>query len=401
MGINQDHAIGFNKEVVIQPELAADTYPAFTIPDAGNTGAAEVPTRLAALETNFNPAQAREKRNDAGATRDYHELISGMKTVDWSIKCYITVPAQGSATLPDWGPLMHAAMGTQTIGGTSYTYALSHAQSACPALTISELMNDVYSMAVYGAVVDEMKISWAQGEIPALEFSGPASNWATTGTTTVNDGSPSGTSITVADGTQLSANSVIKIGSDDSTSDRGHKVASISGNVVTLTESVTGVSNSDVIIPFQDAGITTTTASLLSGIQGQLDIGSDTDVPILSFEATVKQNVDLRTEAGKDAAQEVILGRRDITGTISILAAKDQILKLRDREQFTTAAWTVRIGGSTSGDEKMTLTFGKVEFGFEAVSVPLDGPAVINLPFTAIATTATATDALSIVLATV
>ena len=59
-----------------------------------------------------------------------------------------------------------------------------------------------------------------------------------------------------------------------------------------------------------------------------------------------------------------------------------------------------RFGGTATGDEKMTVTIAKPEFDFSEVTVPEAEEVTITLPFTALATSDTATDAVSIVLTT-
>ena len=59
-----------------------------------------------------------------------------------------------------------------------------------------------------------------------------------------------------------------------------------------------------------------------------------------------------------------------------------------------------RFGGTATGQEKMTITIAKPEFDFSEVTIPEAEEVTISLPFTALATTDTATDAISIAITT-
>jgi hypothetical protein len=59
-----------------------------------------------------------------------------------------------------------------------------------------------------------------------------------------------------------------------------------------------------------------------------------------------------------------------------------------------------RFGSTSSGTEKMTITIAKPEFDFSEVTVPEAEEVTISLPFTALATSDTATDAVSIAITT-
>jgi hypothetical protein len=402
MGLNEKHALGRNQRFVIQPQLSTQTYPAFSIPDSA---AARAPKQLTVLTSSMSYEQERKNRADTSQTRDYFERITGNKTVTWGCECHLLIPDQTSGAInPDWTYLMSSAMGSVASSGAgpySLTYSLTQGQTNEYPMTLMREMNDVMSESVWGAVVEEMTISVAQGDDPKLSFSGTASDYAATATTTVNDASPNNNPITITNAATLTVNSVIKIGSDDGSSATGFQILSISGNDITLNEAPTSVSDGDAVIPYFDPGITTTSSSLINGISGQLDWGGTSDFEINSFSLTVKNNFKPIQEAFKAAVQDYVPGRRDITGEIVITGAKDKIMTLIYRYNFDSSNNVVaRFGATSSGAEKMTITIAKPEFDFSEVTVPEAEEVTITLPFTALATTDTSTDALSIVLTT-
>ena len=350
--------------------------------------------------------QERKNRADTSQSRDYFERISGNKTVTWGCEAHLLIPDQTGATVnPDWHYLMRSAMSTSADTGSGpyvTTYSLTHAQSDAIPLTLTRELNDVMAESVWGAVVEEMTVSIAQGDEPKLSFNGTASDYAATATTTVNDADPTASdTITVTDGSALTVNSMIKIGDDDGSDNVGFQVLSISGNDVTLDQTPVTALNTNAIIPFVDPDITGTASSLINGISGQLDWGSDSDLEINSFTLTVKNNYKAVNEAFKAAVQDYIPGRRDITGEIVVTGEKDKIHMLIKRYNFNSSNNLVaRFGATGTGDEKMTVTIAKPEFDFSEVTVPEAEEVTITLPFTALATTDTATDAVSIAITT-
>lgn len=402
MGLNQTHALGRNQRFIIQPMGAAQTYPAFTTPDST---ASRVPSQLTVMTSSMSYEQERKNRADTSQTRDYFERITGNKTVTWGCECFLLIPDQTLAAVnPDWHWMMSSAMSTSASSGAgpyTITYSLNHLQTNEYPMTIMRELNEVMSESVWGAVVEEMTLSIAQGDEPKLAFNGTASDYAATATTTVNDASPNNNPITVDNAGALAVNSIIKIGSDDGSDNTGFRILSISGNDITLNEAPTSVSDGDAIIPYFDPDITTTASSLINGISGQLDWGSDTDLEINSFTLTVKNNFKPIQEAFKAAVQDYVPGRRDITGELVVTGAKDKIMTLIYRYNFDSSNNIVaRFGSSSSGEEKMTVTIAKPEFDFSEVTVPEAEEVTITLPFTALATTDTATDAVSIAITT-
>ena len=402
MGLNNDHALGRSQQFIIQPAQSADTYPSFRVPDNTETRA---PAQLTVLTSSMSYEQERKNRSDVSQSRDYYERITGNKTVSWGATCHLLIPDQNSAAVnPDWHWLMSSAMSTSAETGSgpyTITYSLTQAQASAVPLTLMRELDSVMAESVWGAVVEEMTLSVAQGDDPKLSFTGTASGYSATATTTVNDASPNNNPITVTNAGTLTVNSVIQIGSDDGSSNTGFQVLSISGNDITLDEAPTSAGDGDAIVPYFDPDITTTAASLINGIEGRLSWGGTADFEINSFSLTVKNNYAEVRESFQAAVQDYIPGRRDITGEISITGAKDKIKTLIYRYNFDSSNNIVaRFGATTSGSEKMTVTIAKPEFNFSEVTVPEAEVVTITLPFTALATSDTATDAVSIAITT-
>lgn len=408
MGLNNTTALGRNQQFIIQPDQSSDTYPTFNQPD--NT-ASNPPAELTILTSSMSYEQERKNRADVSQTRDYFERISGNKTVTWACESHLLIPdLSSSANRPDWHWLMQNAMGQAASSGSGpyvWTYSLTQGQDDSTPLTLLRELNGVLAESVWGAMCEEMTISVAQGDEPKLAFNGVASDYAITGTTTVSDGSLAAgdTVVTVADGYAVTPNSIIKIGSDTGAGNKGFKVTSISGNDITFTPGLSdpvAVTNGDAVIPFFDSDIDKSAATLVNGIQGQLDLGSVTDLEVNSFTVTVKNNFKPINEAFKATVQDMIPGRRDITGEIVVTGRKDRIELITRRYAFQTDRNMVaRFGGNSSGDEKLTITIAKPEFDFSEVTIPEAEEVTVTLPFTALATTDTATDAISIAVTSV
>ena len=404
MGLNDTHALGRNQSFIISPQQSTQTYPAFTIPDSTDS---RVPSNLNVLTSSMSYEQARTNRADTSQTRDYFERITGNKTVTWACECYMMIATLGgSAKASDWHWLMSNAMGSVASSGAGpyvWTFSLTQGQSNEYPMTIMREMNSVMSETVWGAVAEEMTISVAQGDDPKLSFNGTASDYAATATTTVNDGSPSGDTIQVTNAQALRVNSVIKIGSDDGSSNTGFYITSIdlTASTITLNEAVSTVADGDDIIPYWDADITGNDGTIINGITGQLDVGGTTGFEINSFSVSVKNNLKPVNEAFQAAVQDYVPGRRDITGEVVVTGAQDKIKTLVQRYNFDSSNnFVARFGGTASDTEKMTVTVAKPEFDFSEVTVPEAEEVTITLPFTALATSDTATDALIVAITT-
>lgn len=409
MGLNQEHALGREAQISIQPQLGAESYPAFTQIDSTSNTGAEAPQKLAVLSSSMSFDQERKNRSDTSPSRDYFERITGNKTVTWTVGSHLLIPSQGgSGTSPDWHNLMASCMGVATGAAGKITYSVNHGQSAT-AMTMTREVGAEFAETVWGAITEECTISIAQGDDPSIEFTGTASDYAATARTTVSDGSiaPGDSDIVVADAKAFSVNSVIKIGSDDATNNTGYRITAIdtATNTLTISPALVGgtpVTNGDTIIPWVDSNLSTQTNTLVNGIQGQCDLGSISDLEINAFSLTVKNNFKEVREAFKPAVQDQIPGRRDITGEITVSGRRDRLLLIPKRMTFDTGSNIVaRFGGNSTGDEKLTITIAKPEFDFSEVSVPEAEEVTMTLPFTALASSDTATDIVTIEIATV
>lgn len=408
MSMNRSTAIGSRQRFVIQPQKSSETYPYFTVPNSANAGTDNVEKAriLPVKSTSIDFKQLRADREDSADSRDVSERITGNKEVGWSAKSHVLIPDQSSATFPSWAGLMHSAMGGAAESG-GVTFSLSQSQTANKPLTLVRLFNGasdgIMSEAIWGALAETWKLEAKNGEAPTMEWSGFASDYVFTGNTTVNDVSPTSNPFTATNGKMFGTNSVIKIGSDTVSGNIGHVVASVSGNDVTVGTAPSGVSNGDAIVPWLDSDIAVATESLINGISGSLAIASDTNVLVTAFSLDLKNNHKQYRSAFSATTQDSIAGRRKISGKISILADALSVKRIGERQNFSTlGSMVVILGGSSSGDERMTITMPYPEYEFAELQVP-DGheECVIELPFILKASTRTATDALSIALSTV
>jgi hypothetical protein len=369
MGITQVHALGRFQRAAAKAESVYGTF----VKPAG-TDAIKV------LSMGIEPMIQRRDRIDSRQTRSLMERFTGRHEVSWSLETYL-LPSGTATTPPDIGPLLKAAFGVETVGGSNVVYSLSASQAAHGSLSLVREMNAVIMEACWGAVPQVCTITVDGSNDPKISFEGFAKKYAATGTTTLSSSPDASASFTVADPTVLAVNSVVKIGSLDN-SGAGYKVTGISGSTITIETTITATSG-DAVVPFFPPE--TVAGDPLAGISGSLAIGSDTLVPIVSLEVSLNNNFKvIGDEALTDSVTDYIAFTREVTGSLSIRARKDHLKWLASRPQFTAHDLEI-IVGETAG-KRFKIDIPKAEFEFEALEVPEAEEAVMSLPFRALGT---------------
>ena len=388
MGVNSKHMLGRDLKFFAVPETTYNPgLDGFTIPQ-GFDG-------LSVLASSMEYAQERVNRADARFTRSLKERITRRIEVSWSCESYVIprgmLTAGGAATRRgasqgnDLHVLLRSALGSSAgDGGSGTTYSLTSTQSL-PTLSLFREASGVGMEMILGAYTNEFTLSASGGDEPKMSFSGSASKYAFTGTTTAE----SGTS-----GPNATFTAALNNGHDNF--EAGSLVQGAGGALgrVTSVDRSTGVVTTDsgsafaaeLITPYVPTPTPNSTAVPLNGISGSLALTGPTAtaLPITAFEVTIANNIKaINDEAFTDSITDFVTGYREITGSLSVRARADQMKEIILRKIFEPRALTVTLGSGSAGN-KVIVTMPKVEFDFSALEIPEAEETTFTLPFVAL-----------------
>ena len=378
MGATTDHALGRNLRFFCKKEAAAGgAYGTASQEALAGADAAKV------LSSSMEFTVTRNDRMDARGTRSIQERITGKQEVSWSCESYL-LPA-GSTTAPDIDPLIEGAMGGAFGASTAKTYKLSDS-NALPTVHMARTANDVFREDLFGCWVEEMSISASGGEEPKISFSGGAFNYVLTGTGTTEGTGSSATSLVTESGNGVN----FMVGSVISFNSLADKIVTAK-STDTLTIASSSWSDAQAITP--TTYTETTAGNPLNGIGGSLTLNSVT-LPVTAFDVTITNGVKPLSDAAfEKGTSDFIAGYRSVKGNISVRARKDFIKSLAQRYVQTTAtagpsfsSVPIRVDlGSVSG-KQVVVYIDTAELDFAAIDVPEAEEAILNIPFTALAT---------------
>ena len=378
MGASTDHALGRNLRFFCKKEAAAGgAYGTASQEALAGADAAKV------LSSSMEFTVTRNDRMDARGTRSIQERITGKQEVSWSCESYL-LPA-GGTTAPDIDPLIEGAMGGAFGTPTAKTYKLTDT-NALPTVHMSRTANDVFREDLFGCWVEEMSISASGGEEPKISFSGGAFNYVLTGTGTTEGTGSSATSLVTESGNGVN----FMVGSVISFNSLADKIVTAK-STDTLTIASSSWSDAQAITP--TTYTETTAGNPLNGIGGSLTLNSVT-LPVTAFDVTVTNGVKPLSDAAfEKGTSDFIAGYRSVKGNISVRARKDFIKSLAQRYVQTTAtagpsfsSVPIRVDlGSVSG-KQVVVFVDTAELDFAAIDVPEAEEAILNIPFTALAT---------------
>lgn len=378
MGATTDHALGRNLRFFCKKEAAAGgAYGTASQEALAGADAAKV------LSSSMEFTVTRNDRMDARGTRSIQERITGKQEVSWSCESYL-LPA-GSTTAPDIDPLIEGAMGGAFGASTAKTYKLSDS-NALPTVHMARTANDVFREDLFGCWVEEMSISASGGEEPKISFSGGAFNYVLTGTGTTEGTGSSATSLVTESGNGVN----FMVGSVISFNSLADKIVTAK-STDTLTIASSSWSDAQAITP--TTYTETTAGNPLNGIGGSLTLNSVT-LPVTAFDVTITNGVKPLSDAAfEKGTSDFIAGYRSVKGNISVRARKDFIKSLAQRYVQTTAtagpsfsSVPIRVDlGSVSG-KQVVVYVDTAELDFAAIDVPEAEEAILNIPFTALAT---------------
>ena len=276
-------------------------------------------------------------------------------------------------------------MGGAFGASVAKTYNLTDT-NALPTVHMARTANGVFREDLFGAYVEEMTISGSGGEEPKISFSGSAFNYALTGTGITEGTGSSATALITESGNGVNflVGSVISFNSLDD------KVVTAKSSD-TLTIQSSSWSDAQAITP--TTYTETTAGNPVNGITGSLTLNSVT-LPVTAFDVTITNGIKgLSDEAFEKGTSDFVAGYRSVKGSVSVRARKDFIKSLAQRYVQTAAtadpsfsSIPIRIDmGSTSG-KTVVIFMDTAEIDFGAIDVPQAEEAVLNLPFTALAT---------------
>lgn len=389
MGVNALHALGRKQRFYAALETTFGTFVKPVATDA-----------IKVLASNFDFSQDRKNRSDSRQTRSLLERITGRKAVAWSMECY-ALPSGTGNTAPDIGPLLAAALGKSAVVSSTVEYTLTDNQAGFdiagtiyPSLTLVRETNKTVMEAIVGAMVESMSIKFAGADEPRFSFEGFAKNHIHTGSNGVVsslDGGRTNVTLGTGQGKDYEVGSVVffEIAATgavrDNNTSAGYQVTAVTGDVLTVTPAVGGtVVATDLCLPFVPTE--TTAGAPIGGIAGSITIAAPaTSLIITGGEINVKNGHKvLGDEAFQSTITDYIPGYREVSGSLTVRARRDQIIELGVRKNFTARDIQIILG--TGSGTRFQIDIPAAEMGFSALEIPEAEEATFSLPFVGVAT---------------
>lgn len=418
MGLNNTYGLGRTVRASIQTEASFGGGP----PIVSNETWLPADSFQVLGGVPVEPSQDRKVRSDARQSRSAVEIIQGTKANSVTVRTYVLPPSDpgsGSATtgLPDVAPLLAATFGVETVGASAVTYSLSNSQAAPPSVTALFEYNGIKSDLIKGWVVEEFRLSIPNGDEPTLEFTGPAREQVIAGASTATAAITGGAASETVTLSPTSDSYLFEVGAYISIGTSTH-------NVITAVNHTTGVltiadgadpgtaniaaGTGTAIVPYTayaegsgSAGLEPST--LIASINGQLDLGSDTDIVFQAAEVVVKNTWGEIRPAFTDLVADQNPGFREVTGSVTFWVRDVDVIRALARPRaIQTAgvnplALVITLGGMNTGDGQAVMTIPAAHLNFAAADIPEAESGSVQVPFTALASTITAEDEISLV----
>lgn len=374
MGLATPHSLGRNQRCYVVRESAFGTY----IRPSGSSA-------LKVTKSSMDSTIERIKRRDASQTASTTEGITGRRTASWSVDSY----AMGSGTAgtpPDIHDLLYAWFGTYTnTPSTSDAYTIADSQTARGSVSLTREYNSIFAQGMAGCLVESFKFAYSGTSLPMWTFDGPGADLYYTGYSTLNGALSGGeTSIVVQTAAQdnFMVGSVISVGTSNNSggSPPGHIVTAKSGATLTITPAVTGAqSDGAVVAPYVPTE--STAGSPVSHVLATAALDGAT-LPVTSFELTGKNNFKVHDdEAGSAIITDATPGWRDVTGSISLRARRDQILHLGKWRNSVATIRDLQVVCGTAAGSIITFDLNRIEVENPKFDSPEADECMITLPF--------------------
>lgn len=337
-------AIGdVTRKTWVQTEAAFDTVAAFAAADAYD-----------ALDLNIEPTYNFEEINASVGTGSHQGETAQDRGGKWSSSVDVKYSAAGTA--PDYGDILKAAYGTETVvGGTSVTYVLSDGKvfgTSLHSLQFFKYIDEDCAEIITGAWVEQVTLEYGFGKHPKLTFQGGFSTYGWLYGSPTVDGVHAGsdTTIAVAAGTaqQVGPNMYVQFGSEDN-SGAGYKVVSIAADIITITPGLAnGLSGGEEVKPL--ALSQTIGGTRIAGVGGGLSLDA-TAIGQVSFKGTLGTGIKpLDKSSGSDRPIGIHRAdNRKVDGELELYFLDENTKYLGGAWNGTTRALIHRAGANTAG----------------------------------------------------
>jgi hypothetical protein len=245
--------------------------------------------------------------------------------------------------------------------------------------TIFKKLSSVYEH-VYTAVCQRMEIAWGGDDLIRFTFSGQAVAKGHTAPATTNGTGSGATALIVNDLDNLgpAAFGVVTIDGDDN-GGAGYQITALDHSTETATISPAATwGDADAVAPFLPSPTLTTQAPIY-GVDGAVSLdGGSTTVKFLSGSITLDTGVSLlNREYGDAVATDVLLGKRAVTVSLSMLVREDELYlqSLWDRKQSDNLRIT--LGDTAASLMRCNMT--SVEMEPAAISTPETGESEVSV----------------------
>lgn len=309
------------------------------------------------ISTDFPLEQPRAYRADKQPGRDYTARITGRKEGRFSILKHV-IPSGTPGVYPDAHLLWKSAFGSAASANGSCVYSLLEA--ANPSLTILRAAGPI-TEAIYGAVVDQVRVTTGGGQNAQALFSGFYKDRLVAGQSALAANvATGGVTLTVApgDGDKYSPGARIVLGGSENAT-----VSSVNAtdSRLILSSGVAGAHPTGAsVLPYKPTA--STSGVPVYGISGQVVLGGSA-LTVISSRIELSNRLRLRNdEYGTDSATQVVHPqRRTVTFEHQVHLGADQLVYVRRSERFAAQAMTHTIGSQPGSRVDLVIPCGEMD----------------------------------------
>jgi hypothetical protein len=327
-----------------------------------------------AISTDFPFDQPRRYREDKQSSgRDYISRITGRKEGRFSVLKNV-IPSGTPGTYPDAHLLWKSAFGSAASGNGSCVYSLL--ESTNPSLTILRVAGPM-SEAIYGAVVDEVRVTTGGGQNAQALFSGFYKDRIVAGTSSLAANvATGGVTLTLGSGEadKYSPGARVVIGGSENA--MLSSVNATDSQLVLSSGVAAGHPTGASVTPYKPTA--STSGQPIYGISGGVLLGGSA-VKVISSQIALSNRLRLRNdEYGSDSASGVVHpDRRIVTFQHQVHLGADQLVYVRRSERFAAQPMTHTIGGNTGS--RVGISIPHAEFDIISPQIPETEEAVLTV----------------------
>ncbi len=277
----------------------------------------------------------------------------------------VYIRPSGTAGTPPMGKfLFESLMGTETISaGTSVTYGQATTK---PSFTLWVKSGHTVFFGT-GACCDKMVLSAVNKGAAKAIFNGGFMKLGWAGTDTVNGAVSSSTTVTVVNGKRFTAGAYVQIDTDTN-SGAGYKINSVSGNDLTMADSITcsdGVTIKGYLPTYTAVGspVENKNTSITIG-------GSSATLKAINLDYTspaIYQTEEITTSG---YPEDYVEDRRNITAKLDMLFRQSTLEYFYDGLNNVSQAVVITIGTSAGSICTINLPYSEIEVPEIAASAP-------------------------------